>query len=160
MEFTIEVAHEVEASRERIWAVLQDLPRWPSWDPYLVSMTRVDGAAPNLGEQHWMPGARWVERVRRGIFTPRFRLTVTGLTPGFYVEWQARYLLVTGVHGWSLSETVLRGRTEGCRVTSRETFSGPAPLVVVARVFFSLFRVEVMTKRQLEALGRAAERSA
>ena len=159
MEFTIEVAHEVPASKEQVWAVLQDLPAWPTWDPYLVSMTRADGQTPKVGEQHWMPGMRWVERVRRGLFTPRFQLTVTGLTPGTYVEWQARYLLVTGVHGWTLAKTPPANGGEGCRVTSRETFSGPAALIVASRVFFWLFRVEAMTQRQLQALARAAKNS-
>ncbi len=152
MEFTIEAAQEIRATREQVWRVLQDLPSWPEWDPYIVSMQRADGHGPSLIEQHWMPGTRWLERVRRGIFTPRFQLTVTGLTPGHYLEWQARYLLVTGTHGWFLAD-----RDTGCRVTSRETFRGPAPLIAVARLLFPLFRVRSMTEKQLAALARRAD---
>jgi hypothetical protein len=149
--YTIEERHHCRAPRWRVWEVLQELPAWPEWDPYIVSLARADGRQPLAG-QHWVPGTRWVERVRRGPFTPRFRLITTALTPGRYVEWSARYLGVTGVHGWDLSE-----EEGGCLITSRETFSGPAPLIWPARGVFRLFRVRPMTRRQLAALAEEAE---
>lgn len=150
MDYRIEVALHVDASRRQVWDVLQDLPAWPEWDPYIVDMVRDDGRA-SVG-QHWLPGTRWNERVRRGPFAPRFRLTTTGLTPGRYVEWTARYLFVTGIHGWSIADA-----PAGVTLRSIETFRGWAPLIWSARIGFSLFRVRRMTEVHLGAMARRAE---
>jgi hypothetical protein len=151
MQLVIEERHPTRASRENLWRVLDELPLWPDWDPYIVALQRADGVDPGRS-QAWVPGARWDERVRRGPFSPRFRMTVSGITPGYYVEWTTSYLGVQVTHGWGITE----GDQER-DIVSRETFSGPAPLIWIARPLFRLFRVRKMTQRSLRALAGRAE---
>lgn len=158
MRLIIEERHATRASRENLWRVLDELSLWPQWDPYIVSLQRADDVDSSRS-QAWVPGARWDERVRRGPFTPRFRMTVSGITPGYYVEWTTRYLGVRVTHGWGSEERPddpLSPRNS----VSRETFSAPAPLIWIARPLFRLFRlfrVRRMTQRSLRALAQRAE---
>jgi hypothetical protein len=151
MQLVIEERHATRASRDNLWRVLDELSLWPDWDPYIVSLQRADGVDPGRA-QTWVPGARWDERVRRGPFTPRFRMTVSGITPGYYVEWTTRYLGIQVTHGWGIEE-----RDQERNIVSRETFNGTAPLIWFARPLFRLFRVRRMTQRSLRALAQRAE---
>ena len=150
MQVTVEQRLTTRASRENLWCVLDELPQWPQWDHYIVSVRRADGVDERRS-QHWLPGARWDERVRRGPFKPRFRMTVSGLTPGYYVEWTTCYLGVQVRHGWGIEE-----HTDERRIVSRETFDGPAPLIWAARAIFRLFGVRKMTQGSLAALVERA----
>ncbi|MEE9277208.1 MAG: SRPBCC family protein [Dehalococcoidia bacterium] len=148
MRHTISVTRSIDAPPAAVWSVLYGLPNWPRWDPYIVEMRRVDGH----GGPHWRSGNRWNERVQRGPFRPTFRLTVSACRKGEALEWWARYLLVTATHRWTL-----RPQDGGCRITSAESFEGPAPLIVAARGLLRLFRVQRMSDHSMEALARAAE---
>ncbi len=152
MEHVVEVRRSIRASREAVWAALAELPQWHSWDPYIASVRRVDGGGAGAGP-HWSPGARWVERVRRGPFRPTFQLTVTAVCAGASCEWQTRYLWVTVVHRWTVQD-----HAAGCEVVSRERFQGPAPVIGIAKGLFRAFGVERMTRRSLAALADHVER--
>ena len=52
----------INAPFDVVWEIVQDLPRWPEWDPYIVRLQRIDGGRGAA----WEPGAQWVEQVRRG----------------------------------------------------------------------------------------------
>ena len=66
MQLIIEERHAARASRENLWRVLDELPLWSEWDPYIVLLQRVDGVDPSRS-QAWVPGTRWDERVRRSL---------------------------------------------------------------------------------------------
>ena len=79
-------------------------------------------------------------------------MTVSGITPGYYVEWPTRYLGIQVTHGWGIEE-----HDQERNIVSRETFNGTAPLIWFARPLFRLFRVRRMTQRSLRARAQRAE---
>lgn len=133
---------------EAAWAALVDVTRWPEWYPHVQTVTHLSG--PDAGGLR--AGSVWEERVRRGPFTPRFRLTVQECIDGERVTWQARFLLVTARHTWSVGPAEL-----GCALRDTYLFSGSRPLLLIARALFRLFRLRTMGQRQLEAWARRAE---
>lgn len=136
------------APMEAAWAALVDITRWPEWYPHVQAVTHLSG--PDAGGLR--VGSVWEERVRRGPFTPRFRLTVLECIGGERVTWQARLFLVTGRHTWSVAPA-----EPGCALHDTYVFSGPLPLLLIGRALFRLFRLREMGRRQLEAWARRAE---
>lgn len=136
------------APKEAAWAALVDVIRWPEWYPHVQAVTHLSG--PDAGGLR--AGSVWEERVRRGPFTPRFRLTVLECIGGERVTWQARFFLVTGRHTWSVTPV-----ESGCVLRDSYVFSGSLPLLLIARALFRLFRLRSMGQRQLEAWARRAE---
>ena len=130
------------------WAALVDITRWPECYPHVQAVTHLSG--PDAGGLR--AGSVWEERVRRGPFTPRFRVTALEWIDGEWVTWQARFLLVTGRHTWSVAPAA-----PGCALHDTYVFSGPLPLLLIARALFRLSRLEAMGQRQLEAWARRAE---
>ncbi len=156
LRYTIEESTMIDAPIDAVWAVLCDLPRWPDWDPYVVSLQPLDVAPGDAAATDALAvGARWVERVRRGPFRPLFRLTVTERRDGESFAWAASYLFVRAEHRWTLHE-----RDGGTHLVGAETFSGPAPIIVIARALFRLFRVRHMARRSLRALASHTPRRA
>ena len=134
------------------WAVLMDLPRWPEWYPHVASVRRLD--RPSADEQGGGagPGSLWEEGVRRGPFVPRFRLTILDRIEGERLTWEARYLFVTGRHSW-----IVRPVAAGCELHDAYTFTGPAPVMLLARAVFRIVRLRATGQRQIEARARRAE---
>lgn len=130
------------------WAALVDISRWPQWYPHVQAVMHLSG--PDTGRLR--AGAVWEERGRRGPFTPRFRLTVLECVEGAHLTWQTRYLLVTGRHTWRVAPD-----DSACALRDSYVFSGPRPLLLLARFLFRLFRLREMGQRQLEAWARRAE---
>jgi hypothetical protein len=42
---------DIEASSERVWAVLLDIERWPEWDPPITSIQRLDTGPFGVGSR-------------------------------------------------------------------------------------------------------------
>lgn len=60
--FSISV--EIQASPDRVWAVLRDIERWPEWTPTVTSIQRVDCGPLAVGSrarirQPKLPPAEW-----------------------------------------------------------------------------------------------------
>lgn len=152
MQYSIRVRQTFPVPRAVVWSALTDLPRWPQWDPYIVSLCRqsadkaVEVAADPYGE--WRGDGRWEERVQRGPFRPRFRLRVVECQPPVRLAWEARNAWVRGRHVWEI-----RDNPSGCEVLSTETFSGVALLIAPLRPLLALFRVWQMTRVSLQALA-------
>ena len=141
----------VDAPPRAVWEALVDLPRWPVRDRY-IQWVRPAGAPPPEGAPWWAVGRRYREQVRRGPFRPVFDLTVVEVEEGRRVAWKARYLWVDAVHAWEVAPA----DGSGALLVSEETFTGPRPLLAIARVVFRIFTVERMTDRQLAFIAADA----
>lgn len=141
----------VDAPPRAVWEALVDLPRWPVRDRY-IQWVRPVGAPPPEGAPWWAVGRRYREQVRRGPFRPVFDLTVVEVDEGRRVAWKARYLWVDAVHAWEVAPR----NDAGALLVSEETFTGPRPLLAIARVVFRIFTVERMTDRQLAFIAADA----
>jgi uncharacterized protein YndB with AHSA1/START domain len=109
------IAVEIQASPERVWAVLRDVERWPEWTPTVTSIQRVDRAPLAVGSrarvyQAKLPPAEW---------------QVTELEEGRSLAWVTRSpgVRVTARHSVEASEG-------GSRVTLSLHFSGVLGLLV------------------------------
>ena len=71
---------EVAAPRDRVWAVLTDFARMPSWSPELVRMVPLLRGGLRLGQQY-------VGINRRGLAVWPTRNVVCALAPGSLVAW-------------------------------------------------------------------------
>ena len=83
MRYTKQV--ELAAPPERVWSVLADVERWPSWTPTVTALDVLDapdGSGPALRE-----GAE-VRITQPGMRPTRY--TVTGVEDGRWFRWEAR----------------------------------------------------------------------
>jgi hypothetical protein len=103
---------DIEASPQQVWAVLADLDRYATWNPFIVE---AQGRA--------TPGARLRLRMSPpGGRTVTFEPQVTEAVPGEVLEWLGRVAvpyLFTGRHRFELHPT-----STGTRVEHSETFTG------------------------------------
>jgi hypothetical protein len=107
---TTEIA--IDASPEQVWAVLADLNRYSSWNPFIVEAHggAVSGATLHLRMSP--PGGRAI------ALKPR----VTSAVPGEVLEWLGRLAvpgLFAGRHRFELHRTAT-----GTRLVHSETFTG------------------------------------
>jgi hypothetical protein len=109
----IETDVEIEAPAERVWALLTDFPRTPSWNPFIRSIS---------GEA--TPGARLSVQVSPpGKAAMSFRPTVLSVRPNRELRWLG-HLFVTGLFDgehYFLLEPLSEGQT---RFIQGEIFSG------------------------------------
>lgn len=75
-----ETSISIAATPERVWAVMQDVERWPEWTPTMTGVQRLD-------EGEFKVGSR--VKIKQPKF-PSVVWTVTSLEPGRGFEWQAR----------------------------------------------------------------------
>jgi hypothetical protein len=111
---------DIQASAERVWEVLTDLPAYPEWNPFIVQAAGRPLAGHRL-ELRLRPGGRR---------TTTIRPTVLEAEPGRSFRWLGRLLvpgLFDGEHGFTIQPTA-PGRV---RLTQREEFRGlAAPLLL------------------------------
>ena len=151
---TVRRSVNVDEPADAVWAAVADLPRWPERDSYIQWVRPAEGQPAD--EPWWTVGRRYREQVRRGPFRPEFDLEVVECEPGRRVGWAATYLWVRGHHAWYVDPRPDGGST----LTSEETFTGPRPFLLIARIVFRLFDVERMTDRQIGFMAADANRYA
>jgi uncharacterized membrane protein len=130
----VEVATEIDAPAERVWAVLADVEHWPDWTPTMTSV-RLLTAGP-LG-----PGSSAEIRQPK---LPKAVWTVTGFEAGRRFEWAAGGPGVT-TRGDHRVEPLDGGR---CRVTLVIESTGPlaGPLTLL---------LGSLTRRYVSTEGRS-----
>jgi hypothetical protein len=140
----IEAAVEIDASAGRVWAILTDFARMPSWNPFITSMSG------NL-----TPGERLsVTIAPPGKSAMRFKPAVLAVRPERELRWLG-HLLVPGVFDgehYFLLEPIGSERT---RLTQGEKFSG----LLVRPLGGMLSATEAGFKAMNAALKEQAERA-
>lgn len=109
----IETIIEIDAAPARVWAVLTDLARMPSWNPFIRSISGEVAAGARLDVLLTPPGKAAM----------RFRPTVLAVQPERELRWLG-HLFVSGLFDgehYFLLEPILDNRT---RFTQGENFSG------------------------------------
>jgi hypothetical protein len=86
---------EIDASPERVWSILTDLPHHPDWDPFIrqIEGALVEGSS--LKVRIKPPGGREVT----------FRPKVLRAEPGRQLRWLGRLglpFLLDGEHSWTI----------------------------------------------------------
>ncbi len=140
----LEVEHviDVEAPQDAVWAVTEDVERWPEWLPTVVSVRRLDHGPFDVEsaariKQPGLPETTWV---------------VTALTRGERFTWSTRVRGMRMVASHELTAT-----PTGTRSLLRLAMYG-----LVARVLWPLARLSVRRtlKRENECLKRRCEAEA
>lgn len=124
----LESVIQIGAPPHVVWAVTQDLERWPQWTPTMQSVKRVDQGPFDVGstaliKQPGLPEAKWV---------------VTALAPGERFTWETR---VRGIRMIATHE--ITATEHGTRSVLRVEMAG-----LVARLLWPLLRS--FTRRALE----------
>ena len=98
----VEHATYIDAPPEVVWAVTEDVERWPEWTPTVTSVRREDARPFGLGSAAWIkqplqPESRWV---------------VVDYARGTRFAWETRRagLRMTGAHELSPEGTGTRNR--------------------------------------------------
>jgi hypothetical protein len=104
---------DIDATAERVWAVLSDFAAYPEWNPFIV---RADGKAEK--------GSRLVMRMQpvgaRGI---TLRPTVLEATPSHRLRWLGR-LGIPGIFDAEHTFTITACEQGGVRLSQDERFTG------------------------------------
>ena len=142
---TLHTDIEIEAPAERVWAILADLPAYPTWNPFI---RRITGTL--------APGARLEVRLEPpGGMGATLRPTVLAADPGRELCWRGRLLgsgLFDGVHRLAI-EALGAGRV---RFVQEERFTGLlVPLLAKSLDRHTLPGFEAMN-RALKARAEAA----
>lgn len=138
----IEERIDIAAPAERVWAVMSDVERWPTWTPTVASLDV-------LGPRPFSVGSR--ARIRQPRL-PTAVWTVTLLEPPRYFEWRNRSPGILSVAGHRVEPT----GAGTSRVTLTFGWSGwLAP--VIRLVYGKLGRQYVRT--EAESLKRRCEQS-
>ena len=110
-----EIAVEIPAPPERVWAVMSDVERWPEWTPSVTKVERLDGGPLAVGSR---------ARIRQPNLLPAV-WQVTELRPGRGFTWVTRSpgVRVTGIHA-------VEPAPGGSRATLSLEFAGPLAGIV------------------------------
>ena len=103
---------EIDASPEAVWAVLSDLPSYPSWNPFIREASGQLAAGERLDLRMQPEGGRAM----------RFRPTVLKAEPGRELRWLGRLVapgVFDGEHRFAIEPTA-----GGSRLTQEERFTG------------------------------------
>lgn len=129
----LESAIPIDAPPEIVWAVTQDLERWPEWAPSMESVRRLDQGPLEVGsaaliKQPGLPEAKWV---------------VTEITPGERFTWKSH---IRGMHMSATHE--IRATSSGAENLLRIELVG-----LVARLLWPLIRFPLRRALERENAG-------
>ena len=132
----------IDATPERVWEILTDLPSYRSWNPFVIASAGRVAVGQRLVNRLQPPGGRAVT----------FKPTVTIVEPTTTFEWLGRLGLpgiFDGRHRFDLEPTA----DGGTRLTHREFFRG---------LLVPLFRssLDTTTKRGFELMNEALKERA
>ncbi len=116
----IERVIDIAAPRERVWAAMSDVERWPEWTASVMRVERLDQGPFGVGSR---------ARVRQPRF-PAAVWTVTVLEPGRFFEWRSPAPGLQSVGGHRVDDA----GDGASRVTLSLDWSGP--LAPVMRLLF------------------------
>jgi hypothetical protein len=103
---------DIDAPPEAVWAVLSDLPSYPSWNPFIRKASGQLAAGERLDLTMQPEGGRAM----------RFRPTVLEAEPGRELRWLGRLVapgVFDGEHRFAIEPTAA-----GSRLTQEERFTG------------------------------------
>jgi hypothetical protein len=109
---TVSSTVEIEASPERVWGILTDLPGHASWDPFITSMSGSLVPGQRLHVTIKPPGGRQMS----------FKPTVTSVAENREMAWLGRLILpglFDGAHRFTLEPT-----QSGTKLHASESFRG------------------------------------
>ena len=109
---TVSSTVEINASPERVWAVLTDLPGHASWDPFITAISGSLVPGQKLNVTIKPPGGRPMS----------FKPTVTSVAEDRELAWLGRFVmpgLFDGAHRFTLEPT-----QSGTKLQASESFSG------------------------------------
>ncbi len=133
-----EAETEIAAPRERVWARLVDVERWPEWN-HEVKKVKLKGGLEVGSVFRWKAGPGTITSTFQAIDPPR------------HVAWTGKTLSLEAVHSWTLEPT-----ETGTRVLTAESFEGVAARLL-RRVFQSMLQTEL--EKGLQALKDDQERA-
>jgi hypothetical protein len=103
---------DIDAAPEAVWAVLSDLPAYPSWNPFIREAHGELAAGERLDVKMQPEGGRAM----------RFRPTVLNAEPGRELRWRGRLVapgVFDGEHRFAIEPT-----PGGSRLLQEERFTG------------------------------------
>jgi hypothetical protein len=112
MTLHLKTSTDIDASPEAVWAVLSDLPSYPSWNPFIREASGQLAAGERLDLRMQPEGGRAM----------RFRPTVLKAEPGRELRWLGRLVapgVFDGEHRFAIEPTA-----GGSRLTQEERFTG------------------------------------
>ena len=133
-----EAETEIAAPRERVWARLVDVERWPQWN-HEVKRVKLEGGLQVGSVFRWKAGPGTITSTFQAVDPPR------------HVAWTGKTLSLKAVHTWTLDTT-----ETGTRVLTAESFEGTAARLL-RRVFQNMLQTEL--EKGLQALKDDLEQS-
>ncbi len=127
----------IAAPRERVWAVLTKIERWPEWQPDVSSAKLEGGLAPGTI-------FRWKAK---GL---NITSTIQELEPERRISWTGNSIGMQAIHIWALEPA-----DTGTRVITEESLSGWFPRIL--KIFDPKF-LEKSLIDSLQVLKAQAER--
>ena len=112
MALHLKTSTDIDASPEAVWAVLSDLPSYPSWNPFIREASGQLAAGERLDLKMQPEGGRAM----------RFRPTVLEAEPGRELRWRGRLVapgVFDGEHRFAIEPTA-----GGSRLIQEERFTG------------------------------------
>ena len=112
MALHLETSIDIDAAPEAVWAVLSDLPSYPSWNPFIREASGTLAAGERLDLTMQPEGGRAM----------RFRPTVLEAQPGRELRWLGRLVapgVFDGEHRFAIEPTA-----GGSRLVQEERFTG------------------------------------
>jgi hypothetical protein len=112
MALHLKTSTDIDASPEAVWAVLSDLPSYPSWNPFIREASGELAAGERLDLTMQPEGGRAM----------RFRPTVLEAEPGRELRWLGRLVapgVFDGEHRFAIEPTA-----GGSRLIQEERFTG------------------------------------
>jgi hypothetical protein len=112
MALHLKTSTDIDASPEAVWAVLSDLPSYPSWNPFIREASGQLAAGERLDLTMQPEGGRAM----------RFRPTVLEAEPGRELRWRGRLMapgVFDGEHRFAIEPTA-----GGSRLVQEERFTG------------------------------------